>query len=113
MGGIPVSFAPGDLLEQDESPPFEVAGHDGRSPFVVICDHAGRRLPRALGALGLPEAELVRHIAWDIGAGGVARRLATRAGRLRRLPALFAAGHRLQPPARRARFDRPAQRADA
>jgi predicted N-formylglutamate amidohydrolase len=72
-----VSFAPGDLLEPDESPPFEVAGHDGRSPFVIICDHAGRLLPRALGALGLPEAELVRHIAWDIGAGGVARRLAT------------------------------------
>ncbi len=72
-----MSFAPGALLEQDESPPFEVAGRDGRSPFVIICDHAGRLLPRALGALGLPESELVRHVAWDIGAGGLARRLAT------------------------------------
>jgi predicted N-formylglutamate amidohydrolase len=42
----------------------------------VICDHAGRRLPRSLGALGLSASELVRHIAWDIGAGGVAQRLA-------------------------------------
>jgi predicted N-formylglutamate amidohydrolase len=32
-----------------------------------VCDHGGRRLPRRLGDLGLPEAELQRHIAWDIG----------------------------------------------
>lgn len=66
------------LLDADEEPPFELAGRGGRSPFVVICDHAGRRLPRALGDLGLPEAALQTHIAWDIGAGGVAERLATR-----------------------------------
>jgi predicted N-formylglutamate amidohydrolase len=65
------------LLEEDEPPPFEVAGHDGRSPFVVTCDHAGRRLPRSLGTLGLSESELAMHIAWDIGARGVALRLAT------------------------------------
>jgi predicted N-formylglutamate amidohydrolase len=70
----PVSTA---LLGDDEPPPFEVAGRDARSPFVIICDHAGQRLPRALGSLGLSAAELGRHIAWDIGAGGVARRLAT------------------------------------
>jgi predicted N-formylglutamate amidohydrolase len=64
------------LLDKDEPPPFEVGGRDGASPFVVICDHAGRRLPRALD-LGVSEAALGTHIAWDIGAGGVARRLAT------------------------------------
>ena len=32
-------------------------------------------LPRALGDLGLPESELTRHIAWDIGIAGVAERL--------------------------------------
>jgi predicted N-formylglutamate amidohydrolase len=64
------------LLAEDEPLPFEVAGRDGRSPFVVICDHAGSRLPRALGTLGLSAAELASHVAWDIGAGGVARRLA-------------------------------------
>jgi predicted N-formylglutamate amidohydrolase len=69
---------PVTLLAEDEPLPFEVAGRDGRSPFVVICDHAGRLLPRALGSLGLSENELARHIAWDIGAGAVARRLATR-----------------------------------
>lgn len=33
-------------------------------------------MPRALGDLGLPRAEFDRHIAWDIGAGGVAAELA-------------------------------------
>jgi predicted N-formylglutamate amidohydrolase len=64
------------LLAPDEPLPFEVEGRGGRSPFVIICDHAGRRLPRALETLGLPAPELERHIAWDIGAAGVARRLA-------------------------------------
>jgi predicted N-formylglutamate amidohydrolase len=44
--------------------------------FVIVVDHAGRRLPRRLGDLGLPAAELVRHIAWDIGALSVATRMA-------------------------------------
>lgn len=69
-----------NLLEKDEPPPFEVVGRDGRSPFVVICDHAGRRLPRALGDLGVSEAGLATHIAWDIGARGVAQRLAAALG---------------------------------
>lgn len=64
------------LLGEDEPLPFEVAGQEGRSPFVVICDHAGRRLPRALGSLGLSAEELASHVAWDLGAGAVARRLA-------------------------------------
>lgn len=63
------------LLGADEPVPFEVVNAEGRSPFVIACDHAGRRLPRALGDLGLSAAELQRHIAWDIGAGEVARRL--------------------------------------
>jgi predicted N-formylglutamate amidohydrolase len=48
----------------------------GRSPFLLTCDHYGRLIPRVLGDLGLPESELVRHIAWDIGIAGVAERLA-------------------------------------
>jgi predicted N-formylglutamate amidohydrolase len=63
------------LLSQDEVAPLEVAGREGPSPFFVICDHAGRLIPRSLGTLGLREEQLARHIAWDIGAGGVARRL--------------------------------------
>lgn len=64
------------LLDADEPSPVEVVGAEQSGPFVVLCDHAGRALPRALGNLGLTSAELETHIAWDIGAAGVARRLA-------------------------------------
>jgi len=64
------------LLADGEPPPFSVERERGASPFVLICDHAGRRIPRALGSLGVAESELSRHIAWDIGARGVASRLA-------------------------------------
>jgi predicted N-formylglutamate amidohydrolase len=49
------------------------AGSD--SPFLIICDHAGRLVPGELGDLGVSKADFDRHIAWDIGAEGVARRL--------------------------------------
>jgi predicted N-formylglutamate amidohydrolase len=68
------------LLEADEPAAFEVQGGERRSPFVIACDHAGRAVPRALGSLGLSQAELQSHVAWDIGAGGVARRLAAALG---------------------------------
>jgi predicted N-formylglutamate amidohydrolase len=64
------------LLDPDEPTPVEAVGEDRRGPFVILCDHAGRALPKALGTLGLAPAELESHIAWDIGAAGVARRLA-------------------------------------
>jgi predicted N-formylglutamate amidohydrolase len=66
------------LLRADDPPVFEVARSGGESPYVLICDHAGRALPRALGTLGVDAAERMRHIAWDIGAGGVARELSER-----------------------------------
>ena len=48
----------------------------GAAPVVFLCDHASNRVPRALDGLGLPPAELERHIAWDIGAAALTRRLA-------------------------------------
>ena len=64
------------LLAADEPPPFIEVGRQGRSNFVIVVDHASRRIPRRLADLGLPTSELQRHIAWDIGALGVARRMA-------------------------------------
>ncbi|MGA2189436.1 MAG: N-formylglutamate amidohydrolase [Steroidobacteraceae bacterium] len=64
------------LLGADEPPPVIEAGRHGKSDFVIVVDHAGRRIPRALKDLGVPESELERHIAWDIGALEVARRMA-------------------------------------
>ena len=68
------------LLAPDEPAAFEVIEDERRSPFLITCDHAGKRLPRALGTLGLPERELHRHIAWDIGAAQVTRLLARELG---------------------------------
>jgi predicted N-formylglutamate amidohydrolase len=68
------------LLAPDEPAAFEVIEDQRRSPFLITCDHAGKRLPRALGSLGLPESELSRHIAWDLGAAQVARALARELG---------------------------------
>lgn len=57
-------------------PPFEIVNPDGRAPALVICDHASRFIPPEYENLGLPEADVARHIGWDIGAGEVARELA-------------------------------------
>ena len=63
------------LLQGDEPPPFELQHAHGASPFLLICDHASRRIPRALGNLGVSEIDRQRHIAWDIGAAAVASHL--------------------------------------
>jgi predicted N-formylglutamate amidohydrolase len=68
------------FLGPDEATVFEVIEDRSNSPFLITCDHAGRQLPRSLGSLGLPESDLLRHIAWDIGASGVARFLAADLG---------------------------------
>ncbi|HTB88956.1 MAG TPA: N-formylglutamate amidohydrolase [Steroidobacteraceae bacterium] len=64
------------LLAADEPPAFQEFQIEGRSDFVIVADHASARIPRRLANLGLPGAELMRHIAWDIGALSVARHVA-------------------------------------
>ncbi len=51
--------------------------------MLLLGDHAGRAIPSVLGNLGLPPADLERHIAWDIGVAGLGAELA------RRLDAVF------------------------
>ncbi len=63
------------LLAPDEPHPVITQRLDGRSSFVLVVDHAGARIPRRLGDLGLPKPALERHIAWDIGALGLAQRI--------------------------------------
>jgi predicted N-formylglutamate amidohydrolase len=64
---------PDKLLAADEPAPVAVHNESGLSPFLIVADHAGNFVPRALGRLGVPEAELERHIAWDIGIAAVCR----------------------------------------
>jgi predicted N-formylglutamate amidohydrolase len=60
------------LLGSEDVPPVHEDNAAGRSPFLLTCDHYGRRIPLALRDLGLPASELTRHIAWDPGIAGVA-----------------------------------------
>jgi len=63
------------LLAAHEPGPVESVRAHGASPFVLVCEHAGNRAPQRLDRLGLPDREWRRHIAWDIGAADVARRM--------------------------------------
>jgi predicted N-formylglutamate amidohydrolase len=51
---------------------------DGRSPFVLACDHASNRIPPEYGDLGLTRVQRLMHIAWDPGALAVALQLSDR-----------------------------------
>ena len=65
------------LLGVDEPAPYRVINATGTSAFVIVVDHASASIPRSLSNLGLPPAELARHIAWDIGALAVASVMST------------------------------------
>lgn len=61
-----------DLDEADATGAVRVVNAGGRGRFVVLVDHASRHVPAEYGRLGLSDAELERHIAWDAGALAVA-----------------------------------------
>ena len=65
------------LLAPDDPAPVLELNPAGTSPFFLTCDHYGRLVPRALGDLGVSASEWERHIAWDIGIGGVTTQLST------------------------------------
>lgn len=58
---------------------------------LVLCDHASNAIPPEFASLGLPQSQLGRHIAYDIGAAWLSRRLAARLGS----PALLSTFSRL------------------
>ena len=56
--------------------PVEVIDGAHDAPLLLLCDHASNALPPQYGTLGLPAAQLCRHIGYDIGAAAITRRLA-------------------------------------
>ncbi|MGQ9365945.1 N-formylglutamate amidohydrolase [Azospirillum sp. A39] len=78
-GPIPARPAPPPpLLGPGDPPPATVLNPTGSCRAVLVCDHAHRAIPRSLGTLGLTDEELSRHIAYDIGAADLTRRLSAR-----------------------------------
>ena len=66
------------LLSPEDGPPVEVVNPQGPAKILLVCEHASKRLPLALGTLGLDAEALESHIAWDPGAAAVAEGLAAR-----------------------------------
>ena len=58
--------------------PALILGETRQSRWLVICDHATNRVPDFVngGDLGIDNADMARHIAYDVGAAGVAVQLA-------------------------------------
>jgi predicted N-formylglutamate amidohydrolase len=52
--------------------PFHLLHPESSRPLLLVCDHASHAVPSELEGLGLSEAEITRHIGWDIGAAEVA-----------------------------------------
>lgn len=71
-----VSRTGSSLLAVDERPAVEVVNPDGQGDVIFTCEHASNAIPAALGGLGLSTDALASHIAWDLGALGVAKSLA-------------------------------------
>ena len=61
-----------------ETSAFEALNTSEESRVLVLCDHASNRVPEDIngGSLGISEADMGRHIAYDIGAHGSALALA-------------------------------------
>jgi predicted N-formylglutamate amidohydrolase len=50
-------------------PSFETARPEGDPAILLLCDHASNRVPAEIGGgdLGLPAADMQRHIAYAVG----------------------------------------------
>ncbi len=57
---------------------YRIVGAERPGRWLLTCDHASNAVPPMIqgGDLGLPPADMNRHIAYDIGAAGVTKRLA-------------------------------------
>jgi predicted N-formylglutamate amidohydrolase len=57
--------------------PFAIFGKNRPGRWLVTCDHATNRVPSDVGggSLGISAEDMARHIAYDVGAAGLAREL--------------------------------------
>jgi len=73
-------FRPARLGSADPPPLTRIGPNPARPHFVLCCDHASNAVPAHMERLGLAQAELDRHIGWDIGAATVTHALSARLG---------------------------------
>lgn len=65
-----------------DAEPYAVEAIEGdpATGLLLLCDHASNEMPPEYGLLGLPQAQLQRHIAYDIGAATLTRTVAAALG---------------------------------
>ena len=68
-------FSATTLIADNDPAPYQVLNPDGKASMLLLCDHASRAFPEKMKLIGLDESALERHIAWDIGAAEITRRL--------------------------------------
>lgn len=78
--GTTVKPAVTKLLAADEPAPFTVLNPASDKSALLVCDHASRAFPRALGDLGLDPLARRCHLALDIGAEALTCKLAQSLG---------------------------------
>ncbi len=64
------------MISGERADAFEIVAGSAGTGVILVCDHAENRFPAEYGTLGLPPHELLRHIAYDIGAAAVTRAIA-------------------------------------
>jgi len=79
------------IFPEGPAPAFEALAGTRNSNFLLLCDHASNALPDGWDMLGLSPERLEEHIAWDVGAAAVTRRLSHLLG----APALLSCYSRL------------------
>jgi predicted N-formylglutamate amidohydrolase len=72
--GVDMNHAPG----MGNDTVVEVLKASGRSPIVLVCEHASHFIPRDLEDLGMRGEALTSHAAWDPGARAVAVEMSER-----------------------------------
>lgn len=70
------SLATDTLLKSTDPAPVEILNPDSRAEVFLLCEHAGRAIPDALGTLDVSEDVRNSHRGWDVGAERSARRMA-------------------------------------
>jgi len=58
----------------------EILNGDALGGVIVLCDHASNFVPREYESLGLEAEHFEKHIAWDIGAADVTRKICSMMG---------------------------------
>ncbi|MCW9052890.1 MAG: N-formylglutamate amidohydrolase [Motiliproteus sp.] len=68
----------GKFLKADDPDAFQVINPNGRTPLLIVCDHASNFIPDHLNNLGMDAQLLEDHIAWDPGSADVANLISQR-----------------------------------